>query len=227
MQFRLRKVTKISELVLGNQFITFNKSMETFLRKDDAISGIPLIAIRTKPGAVEVRIGKTISTITQDTLDKYMNVYAVDVVCSENIKFDKEVFNLRRKVRKLEKKNDILDKIIRKNNIELVQHKVYPEKEKSKRVKKAMTNISQFSDNIFGYNAMVTTQTDYRDKVKVIIHINPCRNKHNETIINKAITVYGEATRHKDDEFNINFGKQLAYSRAINKFMETIAKGEY
>ena len=74
MQFRLRKVTKISELVLGNQFITFNKSMETFLRKDDAMSGIPLIAIKTRPGAVDVRIGKTISTITQDTLNKYMNM---------------------------------------------------------------------------------------------------------------------------------------------------------
>lgn len=229
MQFRLRKVTKISELILGNQFIAFNKSMESFLRKDDAMSGIPLIAIKTRPGAVDVRIGKTISTITQETLDKYMNVYAVNVVCSENLKFDKEVFNLRRKIRKLEKKNDVLNKIIKKNNIELIQHKVYPEKEKSKKEKKAMTNISQFSDNIFGYNAMVTTKTNYTDKVEVIIHVTPSINRHNDTSvkIDKSITVSGEAIKHKDDEFNINLGKQLAYSRAINKFMEIIAKGEY
>lgn len=221
MNFRLKKIENISELIVGKTYMSFTRDISEAIEKHDINSNIPIKVIKKiKSDEVEIQIGLNNSIVNQDMLNKYMNIYSIQIVDSNNSETtDKEVINLKRQIKKLEKKNAILDKIIRKNGIELIQHK---QLKKQKKKEKPMVVKDIFTDSIFGYQTYVVIKTNNIDKVQVSLTIQPGVNLINDTVVQHKMIVNGIAIKHKDDNFSYELGKQLAYSRAINELMERI-----
>lgn len=221
MNFRLKKIENISELIIGKTYMSFTRDISEAIEKHNINSSIPIKVIKKiKSDVVEIQIDSNNSIVTQDMLNKYMNIYSIQIVDSNNSETtDKEVINLKRQIKKLEKKNAILDKIIRKNGIELIQHK---QLKKQKKKEKPMVVKDIFTDSIFGYQTYVVIKTNNIDKVQVSLTIQPGVNLINDTVVQHKMIVNGIAIKHEDDNFSYELGKQLAYSRAINKLMERI-----
>lgn len=221
MDFKLKKIENISELIIGKTYISFTRDISEAIEKHDINSSIPIKVIKKiKSGVVEIQIDLNNSIVTQDMLNRYMNIYSIQIVDSNDSETtDKEVINLKRQIKKLEKKNAILDKLIRKNGIELIQHK---QLKKQKKKEKLMVVKDIFTDSIFGYQTYVVIKTNNIDKVQVSLTIQPGVNLINDTVVQHKMIVNGIAIKHKDDNFSYELGKQLAYSRAINKLMERI-----
>lgn len=221
MNFRLKKIENISELIIGKTYMSFTRDISEAIEKHDINSNIPIKVIKKiKSDEVEIQIGLNNSIVNQDMLNKYMNIYSIQIVDSNNSETtDKEVISLKRQIKKLEKKNAILDKIIRKNGIELIQHK---QLKKQKKKEKPMVVKDIFTDSIFGYQTYVVIKTNNIDKVQVSLTIQPGVNLINDTVVQHKMIVNGIAIKHKDDNFSYELGKQLAYSRAINELMERI-----
>ena len=221
MNFRLKKIENISELIIGKTYMSFTRDISEAIEKHNINSSIPIKVIKKiKTDVVEIQIDSNNSIVTQDMLNKYMNIYSIQIVDSNNSETtDKEVINLKRQIKKLEKKNAILDKIIRKNGIELIQHK---QLKKQKKKEKPMVVKDIFTDSIFGYQTYVVIKTNNIDKVQVSLTIQPGVNLINDTVVQHKMIVNGIAIKHKDDNFSYELGKQLAYSRAINELMERI-----
>ena len=205
MNFRLKKIENISELIVGKTYMSFTRDISEAIEKHDINSSIPIKVIKKiKSDVVEIQIDLNDSIVTQDMLNKYMNIYSIQIADSNDSETtDKEVINLKRQIKKLEKKNTILDKLIRKNGIELIQHK---QLEKQEKKEKPMVVRDAFTDSIFGYQTYVVIKSNNIDKVQVSLTIQPGINLINDTVV-----------QHK-------LGKQLAYSRAINKLMERIVQ---
>ena len=205
MNFRLKKIENISELIVGKTYMSFTRDISEAIEKHDINSSIPIKVIKKiKSDVVEIQIDLNDSIVTQDMLNKYMNIYSIQIADSNDSETtDKEVINLKRQIKKLEKKNAILDKLIRKNGIELIQHK---QLEKQEKKEKPMVVRDAFTDSIFGYQTYVVIKSNNIDKVQVSLTIQPGINLINDTVV-----------QHK-------LGKQLAYSRAINKLMERIVQ---
>lgn len=221
MNFRLKKIENISELIVGKTYMSFTRDISEAIEKYDINSSIPIKVIKKiKSDVVEIQIDSNNSIVTQDMLNKYMNIYSIQIVDSNDSETtDKEVISLKRQIKKLEKKNAILDKLIRKNGIELIQHK---QLKKQKKKEKLMFVKDIFTDSIFGYQTYVVIKTNNIDKVQVSLTIQPGVNLINDTVVQHKMIVNGIAIKHKDDNFSYELGKQLAYSRAINKLMERI-----
>lgn len=221
MNFRLKKIENISELIIGKTYMSFTRDISEAIEKHNINSSIPIKVIKKiKSDVVEIQIDSNNSIVTQDMLNKYMNIYSIQIVDSNNSETtDKEVINLKRQIKKIEKKNTILDKIIRKNGIELIQHK---QLKKQKKKEKPMVVKDIFTDSIFGYQTYVVIKTNNIDKVQVSLTIQPGVNLINDTVVQHKMIVNGIAIKHKDDNFSYELGKQLAYSRAINELMERI-----
>ena len=221
MNFRLKKIENISELIVGKTYMSFTRDISEAIEKHDINSSIPIKVIeKSKLDVVEIQIDSNNSIVTQDMLNKYMNIYSIQIVDSNDSETtDKEVISLKRQIKKLEKKNAILDKIIRKNGIELIQHK---QLKKQKKEEKPMIVKDIFTDSIFGYQTYVVIKTNNIDKVQVSLTIQPGVNLINDTVVQHKMIVNGIAIKHKDDNFSYELGKQLAYSRAINELMERI-----
>ena len=221
MNFRLKKIENISELIIGKTYMSFTRDISEAIEKHNINSSIPIKVIKKiKSDVVEIQIDSNNSIVTQDMLNKYMNIYSIQIVDSNNSETtDKEVINLKRQIKKLEKKNAILDKIIRKNGIELIQHK---QLKKQKKKEKPMVVKDIFTDSIFGYQTYVVIKTNNIDKVQVSLTIQPGVNLINDTVVQHKMIINGIAIKHEDDNFSYELGKQLAYSRAINKLMERI-----
>ena len=221
MNFRLKKIENISELIIGKTYMSFTRDISEAIEKHNINSSIPIKVIKKiKSDVVEIQIDSNNSIVTQDMLNKYMNIYSIQIVDSNNSETtDKEVISLKRQIKKLEKKNAILDKIIRKNGIELIQHK---QLKKKKKKEKLMVVKDIFTDSIFGYQTYVVIKTNNIDKVQVSLTIQPGVNLINDTVVQHKMIVNGIAIKHKDDNFSYELGKQLAYSRAINELMERI-----
>ena len=223
MNFRLKKIENISELIVGKTYMSFTKDISEAIEKHDINSSIPIKVIKKiKSDVVEIQIDLNNSIVTQDMLNKYMNIYSIQIVDSNDSETtDKEVISLKRQIKKLEKKNVILDKLIRKNGIELIQHK---QLEKQKKKETPMVVRDTFTDSIFGYQTCVVIRTNNIDKVQVSLTIQPGVNLVNDTVVQHKMIVNGIAIKHKDDNFSYKLGKQLAYSRAINQLMERIVQ---
>lgn len=221
MNFRLKKIENISELIIGKTYMSFTRDISEAIEKHNINSSIPIKVIKKiKSDVVEIQIDSNNSIVTQDMLNKYMNIYSIQIVDSNDSETtDKEVISLKRQIKKLEKKNAILDKIIRKNGIELIQHK---QLKKQKKKEKPMIVKDIFTDSIFGYQTYVVIKTNNIDKVQVSLTIQPGVNLINDTVVQHKMIVNGIAIKHKDDNFSYELGKQLAYSRAINELMERI-----
>ena len=221
MNFRLKKIENISELIIGKTYMNFTRDISEVIEKHDINSNIPIKVIKKiKSDEVEIQIGLNNLIVNQDLLNKYMNIYSIQIVDSNNSETtDKEVISLKRQIKKLEKKNAILDKIIRKNGIELIQHK---QLKKQKKKEKPMIVKDIFTDSIFGYQTYVVIKTNNIDKVQVSLTIQPGVNLINDTVVQHKMIVNEIAIKHKDDNFSYELGKQLAYSRAINELMERI-----
>ena len=221
MNFRLKKIENISELIIGKTYMNFTRDISEAIEKHDINSNIPIKVIKKiKSDEVEIQIGLDNLIVNQDLLNKYMNIYSIQIVDSNDSETtDKEVISLKRQIKKLEKKNAILDKIIRKNGIELIQHK---QLKKQKKKEKPMIVKDIFTDSIFGYQTYVVIKTNNIDKVQVSLTIQPGVNLINDTVVQHKMIVNGIAIKHKDDNFSYELGKQLAYSRAINELMERI-----
>ena len=221
MNFRLKKIENISELIIGKTYMSFTRDISEAIEKHNINSSIPIKVIKkSKSDVVEIQIDSNNSIVTQDMLNKYMNIYSIQIVDSNDSETtDKEVISLKRQIKKLEKKNAILDKIIRKNGIELIQHK---QLKKQKKKEKPMIVKDIFTDSIFGYQTYVVIKTNNIDKVQVSLTIQPGVNLINDTVVQHKMIVNGIAIKHKDDNFSYELGKQLAYSRAINELMERI-----
>lgn len=223
MNFRLKKIENISELIVGKTYMSFTRDISEAIEKHDINSSIPIKVIKKiKSDVVEIQIDLNDSIVTQDMLNKYMNIYSIQIVDSNDSETtDKEVINLKRQIKKLEKKNAILDKLIRKNGIELIQHK---QLEKQEKKEKPMVVKDAFTDSIFGYQTYVVIKSNNIDKVQVSLTIQPGINLINDTVVQHKMIVNGIAIKHKDDNFSYKLGKQLAYSRAINQLMERIVQ---
>lgn len=223
MNFRLKKIENISELIVGKTYMSFTRDISEAIEKHDINSSIPIKVIKKiKSDVVEMQIDSNNSIVTQDMLNKYMNIYSIQIVDSNDSETtDKEVISLKRQIKKLEKKNAILDKLIRKNGIELIQHK---QLEKQEKKEKPMAVKDAFTDSIFGYQTYVVIKSNNIDKVQVSLTIQPGINLINDTVVQHKMIVNGIAIKHKDDNFSYKLGKQLAYSRAINKLMERIVQ---
>ena len=223
MNFRLKKIENISELIVGKTYMSFTRDISEAIEKHDINSSIPIKVIKKiKSDVVEIQIDLNNSIVTQDMLNKYMNIYSIQIVDSNDSETtDKEVISLKRQIKKLEKKNAILDKLIRKNGIELIQHK---QLEKQENKKELMVVKDVFTDSIFGYQTCVVIRTNNIDKVQVSLTIQPGVNLVNDTVVQHKMIVNGIAIKHKDDNFSYKLGKQLAYSRAINQLMERIVQ---
>lgn len=223
MNFRLKKIENISELIVGKTYMSFTRDISEAIEKHDINSSIPIKVIKKiKSDVVEIQIDLNDSIVTQDMLNKYMNIYSIQIVDSNDSETtDKEVINLKRQIKKLEKKNVILDKLIRKNGIELIQHK---QLEKQENKKEPMVVKDVFTDSIFGYQTCVVIKSNNIDKVQVSLTIQPGVNLVNDTVVQHKMIVNGIAIKHKDDNFSYKLGKQLAYSRAINQLMERIVQ---
>lgn len=221
MNFRLKKIENISELIVGKTYMSFTRDISEAIEKHDINSSIPIKVIKkSKLDVVEIQIALNKSIVTQDMLNKYMNIYSIQIVDSNDSETtDKEVISLKRQIKKLEKKNAILNKLIRKNGIELIQHK---QLKKQKKKEKLMVVKDIFTDSIFGYQTYVVIKTNNIDKVQVSLTIQPGVNLINDTVVQHKMIVNGIAIKHKDDNFSYELGKQLAYSRAINELMERI-----
>lgn len=221
MNFRLKKIENISELIIGKTYMSFTRDISEAIEKHNINSSIPIKVIKKiKSDVVEIQIDSNNSIVTQDMLNKYMNIYSIQIVDSNNSETtDKEVISLKRQIKKLEKKNAILNKLIRKNGIELIQHKQF---KKQKKKEKLMVVKDIFTDSIFGYQTYVVIKTNNIDKVQVSLTIQPGVNLINDTVVQHKMIVNGIAIKHKDDNFSYELGKQLAYSRAINELMERI-----
>lgn len=221
MNFRLKKIENISELIIGKTYMSFTRDISEAIEKHNINSSIPIKVIKKiKSDVVEIQIDSNNSIVTQDMLNKYMNIYSIQIIDSNDSETtDKEVISLKRQIKKLEKKNAILDKIIRKNGIELIQHK---QLKKQKKKEKPMIVKDIFTDSIFGYQTYVVIKTNNIDKVQVSLTIQPGVNLINDTVVQHKMIVNGIAIKHKDDNFSYELGKQLAYSRAINELMERI-----
>lgn len=221
MNFRLKKIENISELIIGKTYMSFTRDISEAIEKHNINSSIPIKVIKKiKSDVVEIQIDSNNSIVTQDMLNKYMNIYSIQIVDSNDSEItDKEVISLKRQIKKLEKKNAILNKLIRKNGIELIQHK---QLKKQKKKEKLMVIKDIFTDSIFGYQTYVVIKTNNIDKVQVSLTIQPGVNLINDTVVQHKMIVNGIAIKHKDDNFSYELGKQLAYSRAINELMERI-----
>ena len=221
MNFRLKKIENISELIIGKTYMSFTRDISEAIEKHNINSSIPIKVIKKiKSDVVEIQIDSNNSIVTQDMLNKYMNIYSIQIVDSNDSETtDKEVISLKRQIKKLEKKNAILNKLIRKNGIELIQHK---QLKKQKKKEKPMIVKDIFTDSIFGYQTYVVIKTNNIDKVQVSLTIQPGVNLINDTVVQHKMIVNGIAIKHKDDNFSYELGKQLAYSRAINELMERI-----
>lgn len=221
MNFRLKKIENISELIIGKTYMSFTRDISEAIEKHNINSSIPIKVIKKiKSDVVEIQIDSNNSIVTQDMLNKYMNIYSIQIVDSNDSETtDKEVISLKRQIKKLEKKNAILNKLIRKNGIELIQHK---QLKKQKKKEKPMVVKDIFTDSIFGYQTYVVIKTNNIDKVQVSLTIQPGVNLINDTVVQHKMIVNGIAIKHKDDNFSYELGKQLAYSRAINELMERI-----
>lgn len=221
MNFRLKKIENISELIIGKTYMSFTRDISEAIEKHNINSSVPIKVIKKiKSDVVEIQIDSNNSIVTQDMLNKYMNIYSIQIVDSNDSETtDKEVISLKRQIKKLEKKNAILNKLIRKNGIELIQHK---QLKKQKKKEKLMVIKDIFTDSIFGYQTYVVIKTNNIDKVQVSLTIQPGVNLINDTVVQHKMIVNGIAIKHKDDNFSYELGKQLAYSRAINKLMERI-----
>lgn len=221
MNFRLKKIENISELIIGKTYMSFTRDISEAIEKHNINSSIPIKVIKKiKSDVVEIQIDSNNSIVTQDMLNKYMNIYSIQIVDSNDSETtDKEVISLKRQIKKLEKKNAILNKLIRKNGIELIQHK---QLKKQKKKEKLMVIKDIFTDSIFGYQTYVVIKTNNIDKVQVSLTIQPGVNLINDTVVQHKMIVNGIAIKHKDDNFSYELGKQLAYSRAINELMERI-----
>ena len=201
--------------------MSFTRDISEAIEKHNINSSIPIKVIKKiKSDVVEIQIDSNNSIVTQDMLNKYMNIYSIQIVDSNDSETtDKEVISLKRQIKKLEKKNAILNKLIRKNGIELIQHK---QLKKQKKKEKLMVVKDIFTDSIFGYQTYVVIKTNNIDKVQVSLTIQPGVNLINDTVVQHKMIVNGIAIKHKDDNFSYELGKQLAYSRAINELMERI-----
>lgn len=221
MNFRLKKIENISELIIGKTYMSFTRDISEAIEKHNINSSIPIKVIKKiKSDVVEIQIDSNNSIVTQDMLNKYMNIYSIQIIDSNDSETtDKEVISLKRQIKKLEKKNAILDKIIRKNGIELIQHK---QLKKQKKKEKPMIVKDIFTDSIFGYQTYVVIKTNNIDKVQVSLTIQPGVNLINDTVVQHKMIINGIAIKHEDDNFSYELGKQLAYSRAINELMERI-----
>lgn len=221
MNFRLKKIENISELIIGKTYMSFTRDISEAIEKHNINSSIPIKVIKKiKSDVVEIQIDSNNSIVTQDMLNKYMNIYSIQIVDSNDSETtDKEVISLKRQIKKLEKKNAILNKLIRKNGIELIQHK---QLKKQKKKEKPMIVKDIFTDSIFGYQTYVVIKTNNIDKVQVSLTIQPGVNLINDTVVQHKMIINGIAIKHKDDNFSYELGKQLAYSRAINELMERI-----
>lgn len=122
MDFKLKKIENISELIIGKTYMSFTRDISEAIEKHDINSSIPIKVIKKiKSGVVEIQIDSNNSIVTQDMLNRYMNIYSIQIVDSNDSETtDKEVINLKRQIKKLEKKNAILNKLIIKNGIELI-----------------------------------------------------------------------------------------------------------
>ena len=172
MNFRLKKIENISELIIGKTYMSFTRDISEAIEKHNINSSIPIKVIKKiKSDVVEIQIDSNNSIVTQDMLNKYMNIYSIQIVDSNDSETtDKEVISLKRQIKKLEKKNAILNKLIRKNGIELIQHK---QLKKQKKKEKLMVVKDIFTDSIFGYQTYVVIKTNNIDKVQVSLTIQP------------------------------------------------------
>lgn len=223
MNFRLKKIENISELIVGKTYMSFTRDISEAIEKHDINSSIPIKVIKkSKLDVVEIQIALNKSIVTQDMLNEYMNIYSIQIVdFNDSETTDKEVINLKRQIRKLEKKNAKLNGVLSKHNIDLNEHKNFAAKKNNN---KTMRITNTYREDLFGYDVFVVIKTNEIDKVEVTISLDACINTHNETMIKDKIVVKGIAIKHKDDIFNYRLGKQLAYARAINKLMERIVQ---
>lgn len=218
MNLTLKRINKLTELVPGKTYLLFNNDIESSIDKNrnNSCTNIKILDAKPMLAVAKVDINDQI-LIRQDMLRNLLYIYDLDSK-SENTDTTNTV-ELKRRIRKLEKKNAILNKLIRKNGIELIQHK---QLKKQKKKEKLMVVKDIFTDSIFGYQTYVVIKTNNIDKVQVSLTIQPGVNLINDTVVQHKMIVNGIAIKHKDDNFSYELGKQLAYSRAINKLMERI-----
>lgn len=224
MDLGLKKINKISELKAGKTYIVSTKDISKAIKKQEEFSLAYMEIVSVGANTALMRIGQSDELVlTQKIVDVYMHIYDLKDLTDINnsLQADSKVIELQRKIRKLENKNAKLDKLIRKNGIELIQHE-QPKKQEKKQDPMIVVDTSTI--DIFGYPAYIIIRTNHLDKIQVSLTVQPGMNSFNGTVVPHKIIVTGLATKHKDDEFNYKLGKQLAYSRAINKLMERIAE---
>ena len=210
MDLGLKKINKISELKAGKTYIVSTKDISKAIKKQEEFSLAYMEIVSVGVNTALMRIGQSDELVlTQKIVDVYMHIYDLKDLTDINnsLQADSKVIELQRK--------------IRKNGIELIQHE-QPKKQEKKQDPMIVVDTSTI--DIFGYPAYIIVRTNHLDKIQVSLTVQPGMNSFNGTVVPHKIIVTGLATKHKDDEFNYKLGKQLAYSRAINKLMERIAE---
>lgn len=218
MSIKLKKINQISDLRLNETYLLFNKDIESSIRKSNSNTCTYVKVIEINKTSFAIQMDDMAKVIIQhDMLNKYLHFYTLDNQISN------DVVNLKRKIKKLEKKNIKLNKILQKNNIQLTHEK--ESKNTIIKRKKKLKIVDVYKDNVLGYeDVLIVIKTNNTNIVEITISLEPCKNKQSNITVNEQIKIKGIATKHKDDEFNYELGKQLAYSRAINKLMERIVQ---
>lgn len=218
MSIKLKKINQISDLRLNETYLLFNKDIESSIRKSNSNTCTYVKVIEINKTSFAIQMDDMAKVIIQhDMLNKYLHFYTLDNQISN------DVVNLKRKIKKLEKKNIKLNKILQKNNIQLTHEK--ESKNTIIKRKKKLKIVDAYKDNVLGYeDVLIVIKTNNTNIVEITISLEPCKNKQSNITVNEQIKIKGIATKHKDDEFNYELGKQLAYSRAINKLMERIVQ---
>ena len=219
MNFKLIKINNFKELTPGDDVFIFGC--------DDVIEAIENIESTSPTTGKVILVNDTEASIrvspkyslTEYTAIynpdsyKHFNLYKVKMqkndVCDDS---DKEIFRLRRKLRKAEKRSSKYEFLLKKNNIELEQFKPVKEKE-------VVYNDLECKDsktvNLYGHVCMQTTYTNDIDTVKVAI-------TSNRRTTTQKFTCVGTAKTHEEDKFSFQKGYALAHSRAVLKFLEQI-----
>lgn len=218
MSIKLKKINQISDLRLNETYLLFNKDIESSIRKSNSNTCTYVKVIEINKTSFAIQMDDMAKVIIQhDMLNKYLHFYTLDNQISN------DVVNLKRKIKKIEKKNIKLNKILQKNNIQLTHEK--ESKNTIIKQKKKLKIVDAYKDNVLGYeDVLIVIKTNNTNIVEITISLEPCKNKQSNITVNEQIKIKGIATKHKDDEFNYELGKQLAYSRAINKLMERIVQ---
>lgn len=208
MSLALKKINKLSQLVPNRTYLLFNKDIESSMSEgsNNSYVNIKILDVEPMLAVGKVDLDEKI-LIRQDMLNKYLYIYDLDSK-SENTDTTNTV-ELKRRIRKLEKKNAKLNGVLSKHNIDLNEHKNFAAKKNNNNKTMRITNT--YRENLFGYDVFVVIKTNKIDKVEVMI-----------SLIKDRMVVKGIAIKHKDDIFNYKLGKQLAYARAITAFLERI-----